>query len=75
MQVSIDGFLRFADYFYDGLFADIAVLERIKESLIRVTNVKNQILTVMGVLNTKKTSVIGEKNLAEHKLKELMKSL
>lgn len=75
MQVSIDGFLRFADYFYDGLFADIAVLERIKESQIRVTNVKNQILTVMGVLNTKKTSVTGEKNLAEHKLKELMKSL
>lgn len=75
MQVSIDGFLRFADYFYDGLFADIAVLERIKESQTRITNVKNQILTVMGVLNTKKTSVTGEKNLAEHKLRELMKSL
>ena len=32
LQVSIDGFMRFADYFFDGLFADWAVLDKIEES-------------------------------------------
>jgi len=32
MQVNVDGFLRFADYFFDGLFADWAVLDRINQS-------------------------------------------
>ena len=28
-QVNIDGFLRFADYVFDGIFADWAVLDRL----------------------------------------------
>ena len=29
LQVSVDGFLKFADFFFDGLFADWAVLDHI----------------------------------------------
>jgi len=43
MQVNIDGFLRFADYFCDGLFTSLTVLDRIKESVGKVENLKNQI--------------------------------
>lgn len=35
IQVSIDGFLRFADYFFDGLFADWAVLDKINNPKLR----------------------------------------
>lgn len=43
MQVNIDGFLRFADYFFDGLFADWAVADRISQSYSSVSGTKNQI--------------------------------
>ena len=29
MQVSIDGFMRFADYFFDGLFVDLYIQDKI----------------------------------------------
>lgn len=43
MQVSIDGFLSFADYFFDGLFADWTVLNKINQSQTQVQNTKSQI--------------------------------
>ena len=43
MQVNIDGFLRFADYFFDGLFADWAVADQISESMSAVQKTKDQI--------------------------------
>ena len=35
-QVNIDGFLRFADYVFDGIFADWAVLDRINQAQAQV---------------------------------------
>ena len=52
-QVNIDGFLRFADYFFDGLFVDWTVGNRIKESRAAISSTRSQIsrtlekLTVM----------------------------
>lgn len=43
MQVSVDGFLRFADYFFDGLFADWAVGNKISNSISSVNHTKGQI--------------------------------
>ncbi|MBR6789283.1 MAG: hypothetical protein IKM31_00285 [Oscillospiraceae bacterium] len=50
MQVNIDGFLRFADYFFDGLFADWAVMQRITGAKERVRSVRSQICGVMKKL-------------------------
>lgn len=50
MQVSIDGFLCFADYFFDGLFADWAVLDKINQSQTQVQNTRNQIEHVISRL-------------------------
>lgn len=52
MQVSIDGFLCFADYFFDGLFADWAVLDKINQSKTQVQNTKSQIESVLSQLNS-----------------------
>lgn len=58
LQVRIDGFLRFADYFFDGLFADWAVLDHINESQGEVTKVQSQIRQLLSNL----TSMLNGKN-------------
>lgn len=50
LQVSIDGFLRFADYFFDGLFADWAVLDRIHQSQEQVRGTRDRIRGVLSRL-------------------------
>ena len=74
MQVNIDGFLRFADYFFDGLFADWSVMNRISEAQGQVKNVKGQISSLLGKLNRASTSVKAEQITAESRLQELVKN-
>lgn len=52
MQVSVDGFLRFADYFFDGLLADWAVLDKISQSKNSVQSTKGQIENVLSKLRS-----------------------
>ena len=52
MQVNIDGFLRFADYFFDGLFADWAVGDKISQSMNSVSSTKSQISRTLDKLNS-----------------------
>ena len=51
MQVQIDGFLRFADYFFDGLFADWTVMDRIQQAKSRVSDTRAQIRNVLDRLD------------------------
>ena len=51
MQVQIDGFLRFADYFFDGLFADWAVMDRIQQAKSQVSDTRAQIVFVLDRLD------------------------
>ena len=50
LQVNIDGMLKFADFFFDGLLADIAILDRIKQSLGQVEQTREDILTILRQL-------------------------
>lgn len=52
IQVSVDGFLRFADYFFDGLFTDWMVLDKISQSRSSVQNVRSQIERVLSSLRS-----------------------
>ena len=61
LQMSIDGFLRFADYFFDGIFADWMVLDRIHQSQSQVEDTKNQISAVLRQLDTRLSQVNQEK--------------
>lgn len=60
MQVNIDGFLRFADYFFDGLFADWAVGDRINESMSSVRSTKDQISRTLDRLFNMESSADQE---------------
>jgi len=74
MQVNIDGFLRFADYFFDGLFADWTVMSKISDAKKQVENVKNQINTLLHKLDRSRKSVTEERNNAQNKLQELIRN-
>lgn len=50
IQVKIDGFLRFADYFFDGIFTDLAVREQIQLSLEQAQKTAGQLQTVLARL-------------------------
>ena len=52
IKVNIDGFLRFADYFFDNFFTDWAVLDKINESQKNVKNTKRQIEEVISRLHS-----------------------
>ena len=47
LQVRIDSMLRFADFFFDGLLADAAVLDKIRQSLAQVEQTREQILAIL----------------------------
>lgn len=51
LQVSVDSFTRFADYFFDGLFTDWAVLDQIGRSKEQVQSILSQIDHVLARLN------------------------
>lgn len=53
MQVNIDGFLGFADFFFDGLFADWAVMDKISQSKMRVMDTRDQIGNLLNSLEYK----------------------
>lgn len=48
IQVNIDNFLHFADYFFDGLFADLAVREQIQLSQKQAEETRGQIQLVLA---------------------------
>ncbi len=72
MQVSIDGFLCFADYFFDGLFADWAVLDKINQSQTQVQNTKSQIERVINRLAAISSSTDKELESEKALLNELI---
>lgn len=75
MQVNIDGFLRLADYFFDGLFADWTVLDQISRSQEQVKNTKRQLEGVLSKLNIMINNVEKEQSAAKTKLNNMIKGV
>lgn len=73
MQVNVDGFLRFADYFFDGLFADWAVLDKINQSQSQVQNTKSQIASVLSRLDSMMRTLGQEQVQIKSKLDTLVR--
>lgn len=59
-QVNVEGFLRFADYFFDGLFADWAVGQRISNSQSSVSGTKYKITQTIEKLEKMISAVDAE---------------
>lgn len=72
LQVRIDGFLRFADYFFDGLFADWAVLDRIGQSQDQVQQTCRQIQLVLDRLAALQRATDRERREAKDRLEQLV---
>ena len=72
MQVNVDGFLRFADYFFDGLFADWAVGDKISQSHASVQKVKNDIRSALSKLERMEEKADTEISALEDKIEELL---
>ena len=72
MQVSIDGFLKFADYFFDGLFADWAVGDKISQSRSSVCGTKNQINQMLGKLGNMESAADNEIARLKEQLDDLI---
>lgn len=72
MQVNIDGFLRFADYFFDGLFADWAVGDKISQSQESVSSTKGQINKILGKLDELERGADTELASLKQQLEELI---
>lgn len=68
MQVQVDGFLRFADYFFDGLITDWAVKDRISRS-------KQQILNTKDTVRAVKTQLEDRLNRCRRQLREQQSEL
>ena len=71
MQVSIDGFLRFADYFFDGQFTDWAVMDEIDNAQQKVKNTQNQISSMISQLQ----QMLEDADAQQAELKEQMDAL
>lgn len=74
-QVSIDGFLRMADYFFDGIVADWAVLERIHQSQEQIGETRNRINSVLTHLHTLMEQTGAEKEDIRHQIETLVGSV
>lgn len=51
LDLRMDGFLRFADYFFDGLLADWAAMDHIERCKGQVQNTRNQIISLLDQLS------------------------
>lgn len=67
-QVNIDGFTRFADYFFDGLFADWTVKDQISRSQQQVLQTRNQIATLINQLTTMQNNTEQEMRATKTRL-------
>lgn len=75
LQVSIDGFLRFADYFFDNLFTDWMVMDKIGKSKAQIQDTKQQIESVLSRLDAMLTAAEQEQAEEAEKRDRLVVSL
>lgn len=71
-EINIDSFLQFADWFWDNVFTDWAVLEKIRNLQNQVRNTKRQIELVLQKLQEMKEKASTERARVQQKLDELV---
>lgn len=61
VEIEVDEFLYFADYFFDSFFTDYAVMERIHQAQSQMCNAKDQIEDVLSILEGMLNETIWER--------------
>lgn len=72
MKVNIDGFLGFADFFFDGLFADWAVMDRITTAQAQVANTRDKINDTLAQLRRMAKEAEKNEHTANKKLQAII---
>lgn len=71
-QIHVDGFMRFADYFFDGLIADWTVLSHIHDAQDSVWQVKSQVWDARSRLESLRSTCERERVSLEKELASLV---
>lgn len=75
VQITIDGFLGFADWFFDGFFdgffADFAVMDKIEQATRDVQSVKTKLHSAIHTLRQKSAEAEADMAAARERLAEL----
>lgn len=74
IKVNIDGFLKFADFCFDGLFTDLTVRNRISDSLDQINNTSGQINKVMKRLEGMYSAAEKEQKKLKANIEEIVMS-
>lgn len=72
LKIEIDNYLSFADYFFDGLFVDIMVQNKISDAQDKVSSLKNDIEVMHKRLENMYLEVEATKNQIKDKMDEVI---
>lgn len=72
VQISVDGFLGFADFFFDGFFMDYAVMDHIEKAIAEVRITKENIKGIMNTLRNMHSQREAEVHSLRDRLAQLV---
>lgn len=72
LEISIDNYLSFADYFFDGIFVDMMVQNKINESQAKVTSLKNDMEGMHRYLKNMHIEAEAEKNRLKNEMDKVI---
>lgn len=75
VDLQINSFLGFADYFFDGLIVDWAVQSKINDAKNKIYNVRGQIQTIMSNIQNEKNQLTRRKSSLENEIDQIVKGI
>lgn len=72
IQIEVDSFLRFADYFFDNIFTDWAVLDRIRSTQSQVHEVDGSVRTILNRLERDLEQCRRDRQTVQQELKDFL---
>ncbi len=72
IQARVSDMLKFADFFFDNIFTDAAVLDKIQQAQAQVDHTRDEILGVLRQLQTKLEQIHSQQARAHQELEELI---
>ncbi|MCT4542988.1 MAG: hypothetical protein N4A63_05565 [Vallitalea sp.] len=75
IDLDIDSFLGFADYFFDGFFVDWAVQSKINSAIDKVYSVYNQVEHIMSSLESNYSQVNNRRNQIQRDIEMIVEKI
>ena len=72
IQIEVDSFLRFADYFFDNIFTDWAVLDRIRRTQSQIHEVDGSVRTILSRLERDLEQCRRDRQAIQQELKDFL---